>query len=215
MKKYLLFTAFLTVLSFGSKAQTAADLLSKSDVKISWLGIDFSHVKLIGSFSQFQEAGATGPQLIRDKYFPGWNQLILNEPKYDVAGMVRKEKVEMNIEPITKINAKADLGTLEGEETPNYTKEDIQRFIKKYNFGEKEGIGMLFIAESLNKTAETARYHFVAINMKTNEILLYDVFNTVPGGFGLRNFWAKSYFGVIEAIKDKKYKAWKKELGIK
>jgi hypothetical protein len=206
----------LVGLSFGMKAQTVADLLGKSDVKISWLGIDFSHVKLIGEFSQFQEAGEAGPGLVKSKYFPAWNQLIVNESeKYNVAAMIRKDKVEMNIDPIMKINEKTPIADLEAESEPNYTEEDIKNFVKKYNFGDKEGIGMLFIAESLNKTAVTARYHFVAINMSNNEVILQEVFNTVPGGFGLRNFWAKSYWLVIDQIEGKKYKQWKKEAGIK
>lgn len=216
MKKYLLLSMCLVGLSFGMKAQTVADLLGISDVKISWLGIDFSHVKLIGEFSQFQEAGEAGPDLVKSKYFPAWNNLIVNEPeKYKVAAMVRKENVEMNIEPIMKINAKVPIAELEGSSDPGYTQDDIKKFVKKYNFGSKEGIGMMFVAESLNKTLNTAKYHFVAINMSNNEVILYDVFETKPSGFGLRNFWAKTYWEVINQIETKKYKAWKKEAGIK
>lgn len=216
MKKFLLIVICLFGMSMVMKAQSVADLLGKSDVKVSWLGIDFSHVKLIGEFNQFQEAGAAGPELIKTKYFPAWNELIVKESeKYNVAAMVRKEKVEMNIEPIMKLNAKANIADLEGEANPDYSEDDIKAFVKKYNFGSKEGIGMLFIAESMNKTLVTARYHFVAINMSNNEVILYDLFNTVPAGFGLRNFWAKSYFDVMKQIKDSKFKQWKKEAGIK
>jgi hypothetical protein len=216
MKKYLLLSMCLVGLSFGMKAQTVEDLLGNSYVQVTWLGIDFSHVKLIGEFNQFQEAGETGPELIKSKYFPAWNELIIKESdKYNVAAMIRKENVEMNIEPIMKINAKTDIADLEGRENPNYTEEEIREFVKKYNFGDKEGIGMLFIAESMNKTAVTARYHFVAINLSNNEVILQELFNTVPGGFGLRNYWAKSFYLVIDEIEGKKYKQWKKAAGIK
>jgi len=191
--------------------QTASDLFTKSETKITWLGIDFSHVKLIGSFAQFAEAGQTGPNIIKDKYFDEWNDLILNEySKYNIGEMLRKEDIALKTSAISKINATTSTEEMESEEEPEYTKEDIEGFIKGYDLGKKEGIGLLLVAESLNKIREEGRYHFVAINLENNEVLLYDFFVTKPGGFGLRNYWAKTYYDVIVSIRDVKYKSWKK-----
>lgn len=192
------------------------DLFTKSETKITWLGIDFSHVKLIGEFSQFAEAGATGAAVIRDKYFSGWNNLILNEyEKYNIEGMVRKENINLKISGINKINDNTSIEDLEADDQPNYSKEDIALFIKKYDFGVKEGIGLLMIADYLNKIREEAKYHFVAINLTNNEVLLYESFVTKPGGFGLRNYWAKTFYDVIISIRDVNYKNWKKTYGPK
>lgn len=216
MKKALLFSLIVVLSAFSLRSQTVNDLLSKSATKIYWLGIDFSHVKLIGDFAQFAEAGEAGPLTIKHKYFPAWNNLILTEyAKYDVGGMFRKESINFKTNAITKINASTPTEEMEDESEPYYKKEDIQAFIKNYDFEVKEGIGMLFVAESLNKYREKGKYHFVAINLATNEILLYDVFEGQSGGIGLRNYWARSFYEVIVQIRDHKFREWKKEFGVK
>ena len=216
MKKVVyLITVFSLISCFGI-SQKIEDLFTKSETKITWMGIDFSHVKLIGEFSQFAEAGTTGVAAIRNKYFSGWNNLILNEyEKYNIEGMFRKENINLKIAEINKINENTSIEDLEADEQPNYTKEDIALFVKKYNFEEKAGIGLLMIADYLNKTREEAKYHFVAVNLSNNEVLLYESFVTKPGGFGLRNYWAKTFYDVIVSIRDDKYKNWKKTYGTK
>lgn len=215
MKKLLLvaFALNLSSLMFG---QTTADLFNASEHKVYWLGIDYSHVKLIGSFTQFAEAGETGPELIKNKYFPAWNALIENEyEKYNVGAMLRKEDLVINTAGIDKINAKTKLEDLEGDADPNYTAEQIQKFVKSYDFGIKEGIGVFFLAESLNKNKERGKYHFVAVNLSNKEVLMSEPLIGEAGGFGLRNYWAKSFFLVMDQIQSKKYKEWKKTYGSK
>ena len=212
MGKFSLACLLFLASTFTSKAQVVSDLFTKSETEIYWLGIDFSQVKLIGDFSQFGEAGSIGVIGIRDKYFSAWNQLILSEPtKYDVAGMFRKPEMKFNTDAITVINSKASVEEMEAPVEPHYTKEDIQGFIKNYKFGVTSGIGLLMVAESLNKTTESGKYHFVAVNLATNEILLYEAIVGKAGGFGLRNYWARSFYEVIIAVRDNKYKNWKKQ----
>lgn len=216
MKKTFLLSLVIVMSTFSGRAQTVNDLFTKSTSKIYWLGIDFSHVKLIGDFAHFAEAGEAGPLTIKHKYFPAWNNLILTEyTKYDVGGMFRKESINFKTNAITKINAAASIEEMEDESEPYYKKEDIQNFIKGYDFEVKEGIGMLFVAESLNKYREKGKYHFVAINLATNEILLYEVFEGPASGIGLRNYWARSFYEVIIQIRDHKFREWKKEFGVK
>jgi hypothetical protein len=216
MKKTLLLSLVLLISTFSVQGQNISDLFSKSDTKIYWLGIDFSHVKLIGDFTQFAEAGSVGAVTIKNKYFSGWNDLILNESKkYDIVGMFRKPNIYFQTNGISTINSNSETESMEADTEPNYKKEDIQSFIKSYDFGAKDGIGLLFVAESLNKRTESGKYHFVAINLTNNEILLHDVFVGKAGGFGLRNYWARSYYEVINEIRDQKYKAWKKTHGVK
>ena len=45
--------------------------------------------------------------------------------------------------------------------------------------------------------------------------LIYDVFEEMASGFGLRNYWARTYYDVIIEIRDQKYKYWKREYGMK
>ncbi len=212
MKKTFLLSIIVSLISFTGQTQSVTDLFTKSETKIYWLGIDFSHVKLIGDFTQFAEAGTVATTTIKAKYFTGWNDLILKEKeKYDIGGMMRKENIIFSIDGIAKINATTATEEMEADLSPNYAKEDIQKFIKSYDFGQKEGIGLLLVAESLNKSRELAKYHFVAVNLATNAILLHEIFEEKPAGIGLRNYWARSFYEVIVEIRDKKYKSWKKE----
>jgi hypothetical protein len=194
-------------------SQSLHDLFYPSDVKISWLGIDFSHVKLIGNFAEFFEVGTKSPWQIRDIYFPSWNGIILSEPqKYDIRGMLRKSDIWYDIDMIGEINARANVDDIESYNTYAFTDEDIQSFVDQYNLEGAEGIGVLFIAECLNKNALEAFYHFVAIDMKTGQVLFHERLRGEPSGFGFRNYWANSIYTVIRNIRDYYYFSWKSKI---
>jgi hypothetical protein len=210
MKTLLLCIALLAVnITYGQKAE---DLFISGDTRVSWLGIDFSHVKLIGQFSQFGGAGEKSASQVKSIYFPGWNHLIPDErEKYDIAGMLRKEHVLYDLDMIMDINAKTPVEELESYNAPVYSREDIEKFVSSYNTGAKEGIGVLFIAEALNKPSVEAWFHFVAINMKTKEILVHDRLRGQPSGIGIRNYWAGAIHDVITQISRDRYKNWKSQ----
>ncbi|MCO5260063.1 MAG: hypothetical protein M9916_07965 [Crocinitomicaceae bacterium] len=212
MKKTLIII-WLTLVPSLIFCQKIEDLFQSSSTKITWLGIDFSHVKLIGDFSQIWGIGSTDGASIKTEYFPAWNNMVYKEPdKYNLIATFRKENIEVNLKDISQINSITPLEDMEALKSPNYTKDDIQKFIQSYNFSEKEGIGLLLVAESLNKLQEMAIYHFVAIDLSNNNILLYDLFHSKAGGFGLRNYWAKTFYYTLDQIKTKKYASWKKEI---
>ena len=211
MKKIVALFCGLTFLTNALNAQSVEDLFQNSPTKITWLGIDYSHVKLIGSFSNFNENTKITPEIIKNDYFVRWNELILKESnKYTIDKMFRKKDINYNIEGVTAINAQTDLTSIVQTTSPNYTEIQLQQFVKNYYFNQSEGIGLMFVAESMNKIREEAIYHILAINLTNNEILLCDKFTTKPGGIGLRNYWASSYLKVIETIRDHKYPAYKK-----
>jgi hypothetical protein len=111
---------------------------------------------------------------------------------------------------IMDINSAAETEDMESYNNPNYSEKDIEDFISSYQIENGEGIGMLLVAESLNKNAQEAYYHFVAINMATKEILIHERLRGEPSGFGLRNYWAGSIYSVIKEIRKKHYRTWKK-----
>ncbi len=209
MKPSLAFFFAVVIVSVSS-AQTIQDLFTSSGLPVRWLGIDYSQVQLVGDFSQFGEAGQKSAVEIRNRYFPGWNGLVVNErAKYDLQGMLRKDNISYEIEMISEINSKAPVEDIEVANAKTFFAADIERFVKKYNPGNKEGIGVLLIAETLDKTREEAWYHFVAINLSNNKVLLQDRLRGKPSGIGLRNYWAGSFYDVMKGIEKKKYKEWK------
>jgi hypothetical protein len=212
MKKLLtLLFIFFTIHAF---CQQASDIFKNTDIKYYWLGIDYSHVKLIGDFSQFGNAGEKSSSEVKNKYFPSWNNIVLDErEKYDVKGMLRKDYITYETDMMTEINSNTPVEELEAANAVVYTRDDIEKFVKTYNPKIKAGIGIAFIAESLNKAETEAWYHFVAIDLSTNKILIYDRLKGKPGGIGLRNYWAGSIYDVIKDIKNIKYKEWKSKYG--
>jgi hypothetical protein len=189
--------------------QKIQDLFQPSDVKVSWLGIDYSHVKLIGNFSEFMDAGMKDPIQIRNIYFPRWNRIILDErEKYDVGGMLRKPDIYYDIDPIADVNSKADVDAMQSYNMQKFTDADLQNYVNQYDLTGKEGLGVLFMAECLNKGAVEAYYHFIVINMSTREILFHRRLRGEPQGFGIRNYWANSVCQVIQNIKYFYYSEW-------
>lgn len=177
--------------------------------KVTWLGIDFSHVKMQGEFAQFMGAGKESMSDIKSVYFPAWNQLIPFEPtKYDIKGMMKKALVIYDMDMIAGLNSNAPIDAMSSYNSVIYTESDITNFVSSYDLTGKSGIAVLLIAESLNKTTKEAYFHFVALNMATKEILIQERLRGEPKGFGVRNYWAGSIYDVIKHIETKEYKVW-------
>ncbi len=189
-------------------AQTASDFFKPS--RIRYFGIDYSHVKLIGDFSEFMGAGEATDEAMRKVYFPGWNRLFREEPeKYNVKAMIKKGEVVFDFDMVADLNSKSSVDPMVATTTPVYTKDDIQKFIRNYSTREREGIAVLFVAESMNKTANEAYFHFVAFRLSDNEILIHERLRGVPKGAGLRNYWAAAIFDVMDDVKKIYYPKWK------
>jgi hypothetical protein len=206
----------LCVAMVAAQAQTVEDLLKKTDYEIIWLGVDFSHVKLIGDFSQFAGAGEKSGRQIKRVYFPSWNKLILDEPnRYDIRGMLRQEEISIEIDMIMEVNEKTDADKLDSYNAPKFNLDSIQKFINEYELPRKTGISIVMIASSLNKSYETAIFHFVAFRNSDKNILIHEKIKSSPGGIGLRNYWAGAIYEAMVEIKDKRYKTWKAQFSKK
>jgi hypothetical protein len=209
-KIYIVF--LLSLCAVIGQSQTAQDLFRK-DSPVTWLGIDFSHVRLIGNFSEFYEFGEKSNVQIITSYFPKWNHIIFEESdKYDIRGMLRRMDIDYDIEMVMDRNYRTDPDSLESYNTRRFSDADIQSFVNQYNLAGRDGIGVVFIAECLNKCYKEAFYHFVAINMKSGEVIFHKRLRGEPSGIGLRNYWANSLYKVINDIKCYYYNNWKENL---
>ena len=215
MKK-LIFSLAVVSTTLVGHSQTASDLFTDKDIRVSWLGVDYTQVKLIGKFDQFADWGEQSLAELKNDYFPAWNKVIINErQKYDLAKMLDRKEVYYDIDMMMMHNAEAKSDGLEAYNEPNYTPEQIEKFVQQYDLKDKEGIGILLLAESYNKAVEMATYHFVAINMNTGKVLFQERIKGEPGGFGLRNYWAGSIHRVVEKIQKDYYKKWKEQYSVK
>ena len=213
-KKILSIFSLVILTAFGCKAQTVQDIFGNTDYTVTWFGIDYSHAKIVGSLGVFGGNTPVSATDLRDRYYPAWNYLILDEPeKFDIAKMIWRKNVINDISIIKQLNASARMDSVEVPITPYYMIQDIQKFISAYPIENKAGIGLVFIAESMNKTRDEAFYHVVFFNMTNKEILLQERMRGTPHGLGIRNHWAGSYYQIMDYIKGTAYQKWRNKYG--
>lgn len=178
--------------------------------KATWFGLDFSEAYFIGS------EGFADPSDIKGRYFNSWNLLIKNEyDKYNIGKFFKKSKVEFSLENVTAQNQEMNIYDRIVDDNSKMLHIDeikVQEMINEYEFSDdQEGLGIVFIVESFSKTATIANYYVTLFDIKSKKVLLTERVNGKPGGFGIRNYWAKSYLNAMNTIYKKRYKAWEKQ----
>lgn len=208
MKK-LIFGLAVMASSVCFAQNTLKNFFENSNVTTYWLGIDFTHLRIKG-----EDNGKLSEIEVKNKYFTGWNELIIKEPKkYDLSGAFRKDEVKEDLELVMQKNSKANVGELFagiGENINTLDKDKVKDIVKSYNFEKKDGYGILFVMESMDKIKETGSLYAVIIDLKTSDILLCEKLDGEPGGFGFRNYWASVIAKAIKSVKQSQYAAWKK-----
>jgi hypothetical protein len=211
MKNLFNVTLIVFLFSFGLNAQSFQEVAQAKS--ITWFGLDFSHTKLIGNFTQFDDKGEKTGQEIRDKYFTAWNNLLLKEKeKYDFQKPYKKDQVEYDLDIVQKRNSAVNADAIysqKSEDKNKLTKEEIEKIIKEYNSA-KKGIGLVYIVDNFDKNAEEGVMWVTFFDIPSRKVLLTERFSGKPGGFGIKNYWARS---VLEVIEDsgKEYKTWIKK----
>jgi len=170
----------------------------KNTTSMTWYGIDFSNVKLIG------DKGFEDPEKIRDEYFNSINKIVVSESsKYDLHKTFYKTNVEIDSLIIEERNLQIDLETMlagDVNSTSLINIDDIPLIISEYNTEEKEGLGLVFIMKSLEKDDKKARMFVTFFDIKSKDVLLTQEFEGKAGGFGFRNYWARSVKNVLDQI---------------
>jgi hypothetical protein len=212
MKTTLTIFALLLCTGFTSLAQTKNDIFDPK-VPITWLGIDFSGAKIIGD----RERLATQSDLV--KLMESMNDLMKAEAdKYNVGAALDRKNAEMALEITKEHNAALDPNEMFSEEASDHLKltpAGVEEIIQGYDFKDHHGLGVMFNVGSFNKNEEEAILYFTIVNMDTREVLLSERYIQKPGGFSIRNYWARTIYDALEKINKKDFNAWKKRLGYK
>lgn len=202
---------FLLVLlaSFGvASAQTKSDVFNK-DTEITWLGLDFSHAKLLGDREKF------GSESDLRHLMTAWNELILNEPeKYNVAKAVGRQKVTNAIDVTADRNGEVDVQAMFTDDQKDYLHiqpSEIEGIVSSFDFKGKTGIGLVFIVETFSKPNEEGSIFVTFVNMGSKELLFSERLAAEPKGFGMRNFWAGCVYGVLTKMQKKEFENWRKK----
>ncbi|MBS1781263.1 MAG: hypothetical protein JST70_18195 [Bacteroidetes bacterium] len=203
MKKLLFFVCCL-LLATTSFAQKKPDLFDANQT-VTWLGLDFSQMKFIGEATQWKDAGEITNSQLRDKFFPSWNELFIKEKdKYKVADAVGRTEVDYAIDITEKVNnsLKGNFFENDGNLYQALSEQKVAALVKKYDFKGKSGIGMMFFVEGMSKGREHASMWVTFVDMKSKTVLLTKQMEGKAGGFGFRNYWAKTFYNVLKDVKD-------------
>ena len=210
MKKLLMLLAIISASNCGY-AQTKADIFR--DTPITWLGLDFTQLKFIGSAAQFKDAGNVTNADMRSKYFPAWNKLFITEQKkYNIADAVYRDNVNYAID-VTQIANDKSTGEYFTEKNDNYqllTESEISKLVAGYDFKGKTGIGLVFFVEGMSKEKTEASMWVTFVDMAGKKVLFTTRMTGSSGGFGFRNYWAKSFYNVLQDMAHD-FKKWKKQ----
>jgi hypothetical protein len=188
-------------------AQTAKDVFTNSETQILYLGIDFTKAKLI------DDANANAID-IRDRQYAGINDLIVTESKkYDLKDAFHKSYVDHDLGPVAKRNEKINAEDIKSTNTSDFHRlqsTDIQSMVSGFDFGDKKGIGLLFVMEAMSKSGKSAAIWVTLIDMKAKKVLMTERMEGKTGmSFGFRDYWATPIKEIIKDIEKKKYNEWK------
>jgi hypothetical protein len=219
MKKIIFVICLLSNLSF-STAQTKSEIFNADS--ITWYGLDFSLIKLLGS-SSFKD-----PRDIKENYFKSINDVIVNEKKkYNLEKFLHKKSIIYDLEVVKRNNDSVNYNNLTTDD-PKYSefisKRMLQELISKYDCGSDKGIGVVFVMENFNRMKDNTAYDDFSItdenntasmivvffDIRTKMILLSGRMTAEAGGFGFRNYWVSTVYKVLKQIGDQKYNDWGK-----
>jgi hypothetical protein len=193
MLKTLLLTASL--LFCLSIISASAQTTSSGD--ITWLGLDFSQASFIGSS---RDAGNITNDQFRDKYITAWNQLIVNQPKqYDVAGMVHRPDIKYALNVTDKANRaiQKNFFSTNPSDFRKMNENVIGTIVAHYNFQAQQGTGVIIFVDGMSPAQGEAGGWVTMVDMQAKRVLSTTFRTGKAGGFGFKNYWAKSWANML------------------
>lgn len=208
MKSKILILAGMMLMTLSTYAQNAAELFDPT-VRVTWLGIDYSQAKYYG------DPGTTSKgEMVSG--FNAINHLIIAETeKFNISKFFKKNKLENDIQAVLESNEATDaesIITYASSELIRFTPDSIQKYVGYLHFPERlSGSGLVFFAETLNKSTAEESFWVAYIDIPTKKVLFTERVVGKPQGFGFRNFWAGGFYSVLKKVDDSEYRTWKKK----
>lgn len=206
MKKATFIISLFLLLNIVAEVKgqyTRADIFNTSE--LTWYGLDFSSIKLIGP------DGFTDVTTIKEIYFAEINNLVRIEPeKYDLRKSFHKSKVTIDLNMVKERNKTPDVTKLVLDHFEEYAidEDQVSKIVGSYKTEAKSGIGVVFIMEKFVKLEEAGYMWVVFFDISTKNILLMENMTGKAGGFGWRNYWARTFFSVLKEIEKTRYNLW-------
>ena len=78
------------------------------------------------------------------------------------------------------------------------------------DYGDLNGLVVYFIVGTYNKGAVLSTYFLVLYDIDNSELLFMKKYSAKPGGFGFKNYWARTYYEVLLQVEKDMKKKWSK-----
>lgn len=173
--------------------------------EILWVGINFAK-------AHFTTKGFDFSQEIFQHYLHDWNLLILNDQKkYDIRMSFRKPVMQYDLSLTTKINKGLKINQTT---TPHIdikyvlSEEQIIGCISEMDFPTSSKYALTFLVESFDDITKMAAIWVVIVETNTHTVVLCEKFLKQPGGFGTRNYWARTFYNLLFDIKSSSFLRW-------
>lgn len=192
MKK-LLFWALLLVSAITCQAAKKASPIANVQ-SVNFYGVDYSKCHTFGIEGDAKEIAKTLANI---------NDLFVNESKkYDVTKFTKKKVAVIDINVGKTLSEGINADELATNSTSNkVSDEDVANTVKNLTLNETSGTGLILVGEYLSKQKAEGTYQVVFFDIASRNIVAKWQATGKAGGFGLRNFWAKSVYLVMDAIK--------------
>ena len=173
--------------------------------EILWVGINFSKAK-------FTREGFDYPQEVLQHYFHEWNMLILNDQKkYDIRMSFRKPRMQYDLSVVTRLNKSTkinDILTRRINISNVFTDERMCEYAAGLPLPSNSAYALSFWVESFDAMVKTAAIWVVITKTETREVVLCEKFLKKPAGFGVRNYWARTFYNVFYDIQSAAFLRW-------
>ncbi len=194
MKKSLLI--LLTALSFSATSFGQSSDIANSK-NWTWLGIDYTHCYFITSIDFVDADGVFSMT-------KSWNNLVYSEREKYIEKTLVGKKVTFSADMIKDRNMDIDMDKMITDDESLYKHLDraqIDDIVSSYNIPhDLSGIGLVFIADSYSKPEEAGAYYVTFLDLDTKEVLSTERKSGKAKGFGLRNYWANSFYRVLKEV---------------
>jgi hypothetical protein len=205
-KGIVLAILIISMYNFGY-SQSRQDIFNRTGTKIVWLGLDFTQVRMVGPLGTVDKN-----ELL--PLFDEINMIVISErTKYNLEAALRKDEVPYNLEIVSKLNSEIDPGKAiayaSNDEGVRLNEEAISVLVKQYRIENKEGIGLVFFMETLDKVKEKGTMWVTFFNLADRNVLFTERMSGVAGGITFRNHWSRPVYEVIDQIRNTKYAEWR------
>lgn len=171
---------------------TLADLDEDREIPITWLGVDFTHAAFVGRFTF-----STSTRKYSEEIAERCNQAFIKDQKsFDLINFFRRKDWRYEMGFAEGLNAALANIDVSKEEMQTFDDTDVLNILSTYPFNADTGVGMMLIAENLNRKTGLGTYIFVVVNTTERTLLHSSRIEALVSG-SPEDYWVNSIYKAL------------------